>query len=49
MNETHNGYGFLNVWFVCIKLRQNAGELLNDGEMLLHVLEKMCPMKLIFY
>jgi hypothetical protein len=30
MNETQNGYGLLDEWLIRMKLRWNAGELLND-------------------
>jgi hypothetical protein len=49
MNGTQNGYGLIDVWLIRVKLRWNAGGLLNDGDTLLDVLEKMCPMKLRFY
>jgi hypothetical protein len=45
---TQNGFGLHDVWRIWKKLRQNADELLNDGDKLMDILEKMCPMKLRF-
>jgi hypothetical protein len=41
MNEIQNGHGFLNMWPIQMKLRQNASELFNDEDKLLDLLEKM--------
>jgi hypothetical protein len=47
MNKTQNGCRLLNVFLIRMKLTHNVSKVLNDGDKLLGILEKMCLM--IFY
>lgn len=40
-NKTQNGYGLFDVWVTGMKLRWNVGELLNEGNGSVNMVEKM--------